>query len=233
MSPQLKFVISLLFPLCSMWSLLSRVVPRVSNFVLPTRFSIPIIFRPNPFFLQPSRTVCDGISGRLFYRKRPRKVPEKKPSRSKWLEGLGHMKGICVKVKVVAPRKPNSGLRKVARVRLANGRIVLAYIPGIGHNLQTHSVVLVRGGRTPDVIGCNYKIVRGAYDCLPVKNRLSARSKYGVKRPEKAQRGGVKEFEYLTTTRDRKRWFLETGEYLPPGTPVPRVPFARTHRPYR
>lgn len=143
------------------------------------------------------------------------------------------MKGICVKVKVVAPRKPNSGLRKVARVRLANGRIVLAYIPGIGHNLQTHSVVLVRGGRTPDVIGCNYKIVRGAYDCLPVKNRLTARSKYGVKRPEKVSRGGPKEFDHLTTTRDRRKWFLETGEYLPPGTPVPKTEFVRNHRPYR
>jgi ribosomal protein S12 len=200
---------------------------------------------PSPFFQtsissisqsfhnQQVRSVCDGISGRLFYRKRPRKVPSKKPSRSKWLEGLGHMKGICVKVKVVAPRKPNSGLRKVARVRLANGRIVLAYIPGIGHNLQTHSVVLVRGGRTPDVIGCNYKIVRGAYDCLPVKNRLTARSKYGVKRPEKLSRGGHKEFDHLTTSRDRKKWFLETGQYLPPGTAVPKNEFVRTHRPYR
>jgi small subunit ribosomal protein S12 len=218
-------------PEVCMLSLLSRLVPRFapsfsSHFFKP---SLPI----SPFQLQTQRSVCDGISGRLFYRKRPRKVPAKKPSRSKWLEGLGHMKGICVKVKVVAPRKPNSGLRKVARVRLANGRIVLAYIPGIGHNLQTHSVVLVRGGRTPDVIGCNYKIVRGAYDCLPVKNRLTARSKYGVKRPERIERGGPKEYEYLTTTRDRKRWFLETGEYLPPGTPVPHQPFVRTHRPYR
>jgi ribosomal protein S12 len=187
---------------------------------------------PFPSYIQ-TRGVCDGISGRLFYRKRPRKVPAKKPTRSKWLEGLGHMKGICTKVKVVAPRKPNSGLRKVARVRLANGRIILAYIPGIGHNLQTHSVVLVKGGRTPDVIGCNYKIVRGAFDCLPVKNRLSSRSKYGVKRPEKLKRGGEKEYEYLTTNRDRKRYFLETGEYVPPGSPVPVTPFVRTHRPYR
>ena len=144
---------------------------------------------------------------------------------------MGHMKGICVKVKVVAPRKPNSGLRKVARVRLANGRIVLAYIPGIGHNLQTHSVVLIRGGRTPDVIGCNYKVVRGKFDCLPVKNRITARSKYGVKRPEKPSR--EKEFSLFTTTRDRKRHFLETGEYLPPGAEVPRNPFVRVHRPYR
>ena len=212
-------------------SLLSRslsLIPRA-----PTFFPFPLPQPISLFNFTQSRMVCDGISGRLFYRKRPRKVPAKKPNRSKWLEGLGHMKGICVKVKVVAPRKPNSGLRKVARVRLANGRIVLAYIPGIGHNLQTHSVVLVRGGRTPDVIGCNYKIVRGKYDCLPVKNRLSSRSKYGVKRPEKVQRGGQKEYEYLTTTRDRKRHFLETGEYLLPGTPVPVNPFVRTHRPYR
>ena len=217
----------------------STIFRRLSLPLLPHMQSLwrpnypPSLLARSPFPTQSIRSVCDGISGRLFYRKRPRKVPAKKPSRSKWLEGLGHMKGICVKVKVVAPRKPNSGLRKVARVRLANGRIVLAYIPGIGHNLQTHSVVLVRGGRTPDVIGCNYKIVRGAFDCLPVKNRLSSRSKYGVKRPDKVERGGEKKFDYLTTTRDRKRHFLETGEYLRPGSPVPVIPFVRTHRPYR
>ena len=83
--------------------------------------------------------------------------------RSKWLEGASFRKGVCVKVRVQTPRKPNSGLRKVARVRLSNGRIVLAYIPGMGHNLQVHSVVLVRGGRTRDLVGCNYKLVRGKY----------------------------------------------------------------------
>ena len=222
-----------------MFTFSKRILSTLPSLVSYPRFFSPSILQPLGFFLGMSpfalnlqkRSVCDGIAGRLFYRKRPRKVPAKKPSRSKWLEGQGHMKGICTKVKVVAPRKPNSGLRKVARVRLANGRIVLTYIPGIGHNLQTHSVVLVRGGRTPDVIGCNYKIVRGAYDCLPVKNRLTARSKYGVKRPEKPERAKV--FDYLTTTRDRKRWLLETGEYLPPGTPVPHTGFVRHHRPYR
>ncbi|PHJ20855.1 ribosomal protein s12 [Cystoisospora suis] len=100
-----------------------------------------------------------SISGRLFYKRRPLQVPKLKPPnvRSKWLEGAPQKKGICVKVRVQTPRKPNSGLRKVARVRLSTGRTVLVYIPGIGHNLNVHSVVLVRGGRCKDVPGwCVY-----------------------------------------------------------------------------
>eukprot|EP00920_Eleutheroschizon_duboscqi_P011586 GHVT01027809.1.p1 GENE.GHVT01027809.1~~GHVT01027809.1.p1 ORF type:complete len:415 (-),score=18.83 GHVT01027809.1:1826-3070(-) len=96
-----------------------------------------------------------NISGRLFYLRRPRQVPVRKPPnwRSKWLEGAPQKKGICVKVRVQTPCKPNSGLRKVARVRLSTGRTVLVYIPGEGHNLNVHSVVLVRGGRCPDIRG--------------------------------------------------------------------------------
>jgi len=105
--------------------------------------------------------------------------------RSKWLEGMGYRKAVCIKVRVNQARKPNSGLRKVAKVQLPNKRVIQAYIPGIGHNLQAHSVVLVKGGRTHDVRGCNYKLVRGRYDLLPVKNRARARSRYGVKRPKK------------------------------------------------
>ena len=94
-------------------------------------------------------------------------------------------RGVCTSVKTVTPKKPNSALRKVARVRLTNGIEVTAYIPGIGHNLQEHSVVLIRGGRVKDLPGVRYHIVRGTLDTAGVNNRLQARSKYGAKRPKK------------------------------------------------
>ena len=94
-------------------------------------------------------------------------------------------RGVCTSVKTVTPKKPNSALRKVARVRLTNGIEVTAYIPGIGHNLQEHSVVLIRGGRVRDLPGVRYHIVRGTLDTAGVANRLQARSKYGAKRPKK------------------------------------------------
>lgn len=93
-------------------------------------------------------------------------------------------RGVCVRVYTTTPKKPNSALRKVARVRLTNSIEVTAYIPGIGHNLQEHSVVLVRGGRTKDLPGVRYKIVRGANDTAGVANRKKSRSKYGAKRPK-------------------------------------------------
>ena len=93
-------------------------------------------------------------------------------------------RGVCVAVKTVTPKKPNSALRKVARVRLTNGMEVTAYIPGIGHNLQEHSVVLVRGGRVKDLPGVRYHIVRGTLDAAGVANRAQARSKYGAKKPK-------------------------------------------------
>lgn len=93
-------------------------------------------------------------------------------------------RGVCVAVKTVTPKKPNSALRKVARVRLTNGMEVSAYIPGIGHNLQEHSVVLVRGGRVKDLPGVRYHIVRGTLDAAGVANRAQARSKYGAKKPK-------------------------------------------------
>ena len=93
-------------------------------------------------------------------------------------------RGVCTSVKTVTPKKPNSALRKVARVRLTNGIEVSAYIPGEGHNLQEHSVVLIRGGRVKDLPGVRYHIVRGALDCAGVANRLQGRSKYGAKRPK-------------------------------------------------
>ena len=94
-------------------------------------------------------------------------------------------RGVCVSVKTATPKKPNSALRKIARVRLSNGIEVTAYIPGEGHNLQEHSVVLIRGGRVKDVPGVRYHIVRGTLDTAGVNNRQQARSKYGAKRPKK------------------------------------------------
>lgn len=93
-------------------------------------------------------------------------------------------RGVCTAVKTVTPKKPNSALRKVARVRLTNGVEVTAYIPGIGHNLQEHSVVLIRGGRVKDLPGVRYHIVRGTLDTAGVQNRMQGRSKYGTKRPK-------------------------------------------------
>jgi len=96
------------------------------------------------------------------------------------------MKGVCVRVGITKPKKPNSGERKVARVRLSNGRVVTAYIPGEGHNVQQHSVVLVRGGRSQDCPGVKYHLVRGALDLGGVGNRITSRSKYGTKKPKAA-----------------------------------------------
>ena len=94
-------------------------------------------------------------------------------------------RGVCTVVKTVTPKKPNSALRKVARVRLSNGYEVISYIPGIGHNLQEHSVVLIRGGRVKDLPGVRYHIIRGTLDTAGVKDRMKARSKYGAKKPKK------------------------------------------------
>lgn len=94
-------------------------------------------------------------------------------------------RGVCTVVKTTTPKKPNSALRKIARVRLTNKIEVTAYIPGIGHNLQEHSVVLIRGGRVKDLPGVRYHIVRGSLDCAGVANRKQSRSKYGAKRPKK------------------------------------------------
>lgn len=95
-------------------------------------------------------------------------------------------RGVCTRVGTMAPKKPNSALRKYARVRLSNGTEVTCYIPGIGHNIQEHSVVLIRGGRVQDLIGVRYHIVRGTLDTAGVKDRQQGRSKYGAKKPKKA-----------------------------------------------
>lgn len=93
-------------------------------------------------------------------------------------------RGVCINVRTMTPRKPNSALRKVARVRLSNNQEVLAYIPGEGHNLQEHSVVLLKAGRRPDLPGVNYQVVRGVYDAGPVQDRRQGRSRYGAKKPK-------------------------------------------------
>ncbi len=105
-------------------------------------------------------------------------------SKSPDLAGSPQRRGVCLRVFTATPKKPNSALRKVARVRLTNGREVNAYIPGVGHNLQEHSVVLVRGGRVKDLPGVRYHIVRGTLDTTGVADRQRGRSKYGTKRPK-------------------------------------------------
>ncbi|KAG0196087.1 hypothetical protein BGX28_000145 [Mortierella sp. GBA30] len=111
----------------------------------------------------------------------------KKESKSPALDACFQKKGVCVRVFTQKPRKPNSAVRKVARVKLSNDKVVNAYIPGEGHNLQEHSVVLVRGGRVPDLPGVRYHLVRGAMDLQGVPTRRTSRSKYGTKKPKKAE----------------------------------------------
>ena len=108
----------------------------------------------------------------------------KSKTKSPALESCPQKRGVCTRVMTVTPKKPNSALRKVARVRLSNGIEVTAYIPGIGHNLQEHSVVLIRGGRVKDLPGVRYHIVRGSKDTLGVAERKRSRSKYGAKKPK-------------------------------------------------
>jgi small subunit ribosomal protein S12 len=105
-------------------------------------------------------------------------------SKSRALDACPQRRGVCTRVYTTTPKKPNSAMRKVARVRLTNGKEVNAYIPGEGHNLQEHSIVLIRGGRVKDLPGVRYHIIRGALDTAGVKDRKQGRSKYGAKRPK-------------------------------------------------
>ena len=116
--------------------------------------------------------------------KRERTV-QKNGTKSPALDSCPQRRGVCTRVYTTTPKKPNSALRKVAKVRLSNGFEVISYIPGIGHNLQEHSVVLIRGGRVKDLPGVRYHIVRGVLDLQGVNGRLRSRSKYGAKRPKK------------------------------------------------
>lgn len=106
-----------------------------------------------------------------------------KPTKAPALKGCPQRKGICIRVYTTTPKKPNSAIRKVARVKLTSGFEITAYIPGEGHTLQEHSIVLIRGGRVKDLPGVRYKIIRGALDSTPVKNRYQSRSKYGARKP--------------------------------------------------
>ena len=112
------------------------------------------------------------------------RVEKSKKTKSRALERCPQKRGVCLQVKTQTPKKPNSALRKVARVRLTNGIEVTSYIPGEGHNLQEHSIVLIRGGRVKDLPGVRYHIVRGTLDTAGVQNRRRSRSKYGAKRPK-------------------------------------------------
>ncbi|MFW5888170.1 MAG: 30S ribosomal protein S12 [Patescibacteria group bacterium] len=116
-------------------------------------------------------TTLDSLHGKKKYNK----------------QGSPFKQGVCVKVGTMSPKKPNSALRKTARVRLTNGEEVTAYIPGVGHNLQEHSIVLIKGGRTKDLPGVRYKIVRGVYDAAGVEGRKSGRSIYGAKKDKKVK----------------------------------------------
>ncbi len=115
-------------------------------------------------------------------KKRRKKVTKK--TKTPALQGAPQRRGVCTRVYTTTPKKPNSALRKVARVRLTNSAEVTTYIPGIGHNLQEHSIVLVRGGRVKDLPGVRYKVVRGTLDAAGVENRKQARSRYGAKAPK-------------------------------------------------
>ena len=111
-------------------------------------------------------------------------VPQKTGSPA--LKACPQKRGVCIRVYTTTPKKPNSALRKVARVRLTNGKEVTAYIPGVDHNLQEHSIVLIRGGRVKDLPGVRYHVIRGTLDAVGVAKRNQSRSKYGAKRPKKA-----------------------------------------------
>ena len=115
--------------------------------------------------------------------RRGRKVTKKK-TKSPALQKCPHKRGVCLIVRTQTPKKPNSALRKIARIRLSNGQEVTGYIPGVGHNLQEHSIVMIQGGRVKDLPGVRYHIVRGKLDTSGVENRKQSRSKYGAKRPK-------------------------------------------------
>jgi small subunit ribosomal protein S12 len=136
-------------------------------------------FVVNPFSTERKEGATVPTTNQLVRRERKLK---KEKSKTPALQGSPQRRGVCTRVSTTTPRKPNSALRKIARVRLTNGNEVTAYVPGEGHNLQEHSVVLVRGGRVADLPGVRYKVVRGALDTLGVNDRKQGRSKYGTKK---------------------------------------------------
>jgi small subunit ribosomal protein S12 len=161
---------------------------------VPDTLCVPECLVPAVFALLTCRNASVGSQPNQHERKRHNSVPtiqqlvrkgrEDKVSKTKTpaLKGSPQRRGVCTRVYTTTPKKPNSALRKVARVRLSSGVEVTAYIPGVGHNLQEHSMVLVRGGRVKDLPGVRYKIIRGSLDTQGVKNRKQARSRYGAKK---------------------------------------------------
>ena len=135
--------------------------------------------------LRPKKSANDFHMPTINQLVRKGRKKVKKRSKSPVLDQCPQKRGVCLQVKTQTPKKPNSALRKVARVRLSNGKEVTCYIPGEGHNLQEHSVVLVRGGRVRDLPGVRYHILRGSLDASGVDGRGQSRSKYGTKRPKK------------------------------------------------
>ena len=115
---------------------------------------------------------------------RKARIGQKKKSKSPVLDQCPQKRGVCLQVKIMTPKKPNSAMRRIARVRLSNGKEITAYIPGVGHNLQEHSIVLIRGGRVRDLPGVRYHVIRGVLDTLGVADRRRSRSKYGAKKPK-------------------------------------------------
>ena len=167
----------------------------VSIFVNPMQFGPTEDLESYPRDLEKDSIFCEGLGADLIFHPEPSEMYN--PGFSSFVDmsvlteelcGLSRpvpFRGVCTVVKTVTPKKPNSALRKVARVRLSNGYEVTSYIPGIGHNLQEHSVVLIRGGRVKDLPGVRYHIIRGTLDTAGVKDRMQGRSKYGAKRPKK------------------------------------------------
>ncbi len=130
----------------------------------------------------PAPSVSDPVMPTISQLVRSRRRPKRKFSKSPVLDRCPQKRGVCLQVRTMTPKKPNSALRKIARVRLSNAKEVTVYIPGEGHNLQEHSIVLVRGGRVRDLPGVRYHIVRGALDTLGVQGRKQSRSLYGAKK---------------------------------------------------
>ncbi|TDL23190.1 ribosomal protein S12 [Rickenella mellea] len=153
-------------------------IPQLLRAQNPCRYNLNLLGQPSTPFPLFSRNMTLNQT----MRKKP--VKKKKNPRSPALEGCYQKKGVCTLLTTMKPKKPNSAQRRVARVKLSTGKTVFAYIPGEGHNLQEHSVVLVRGGRAQDLPGVRYKLVRGALDLGGVVNRMRARSKYGAKKPK-------------------------------------------------
>ncbi|KAH8114643.1 ribosomal protein S12 [Phellopilus nigrolimitatus] len=154
-----------------------RSVSRIPQLARPQPSLLNVLQPASPFLLQARSMTLNQST-----RRKPK--GKAKPSKSPALAGCYQRKGVCTQIFTLDPKKPNSANRKVARVKLTTGKSIMAYIQGEGHNLQEHSVVLIKGGRAQDLPGVRYKIVRGAHDLGAVVNRMTSRSKYGAKKPK-------------------------------------------------